>query len=189
MIRKKARHPKIKPKNKLDSKKMKKIFTLVILTLTLTLILTGCGLQVPRPEIKNGEFNFSVTYEYKGETKTVSGVFVCEYAGLEWYLDAGYQREWSGYIKGGEIEDHVMIDIIDGGDEVYLALDLRPDYFMDDFNFDLYGVPAPCIRINDYTEEGLRIIYEAEEVEEICGARIVSYEYDKPIENTFGLFK
>ena len=40
-----------------------------------------------------------------------------------------------------------------------------------------------------YTEDGgFRIIYEAAEVEEICGAKIISFEYDSPIENDFKVF-
>ena len=40
-----------------------------------------------------------------------------------------------------------------------------------------------------YTEDGgSRIIYEAAEVEEICGAKIISFEYDSPIENDFKVF-
>ena len=169
---------------------MKKFFQVLILTLMISLCLTSCGLQVPRPEIKSGEFDFSVTYEYGGEINTVSGVYVCEYNGTEWFLDSGYVRDWKGYIKGGQIDDHVSIDVIDGNDEVILVLNLDPEYFMDDYNFDLYGVPAPYIMIKDFTEDGgLRFLHDAADVEEICGARIISYEYDSPVENSFGLFK
>ena len=52
----------------------------------LSALLAGCGLEVPRPEIKEGEFDFIVTYEYNGEIKTVSGVYVCEFSGISWAL-------------------------------------------------------------------------------------------------------
>lgn len=164
---------------------MKRICSVFLVVLMLATMLTSCGLTVPRPKIKSGEFNFSVTYEYGGETHTVSGVYVCEYSGTEWYLDSGSVREWTGYIKGGEMDDMVYIDTIDGEDEVYLVLSLDPEYFMDDYNYDLYGIPAPYIMIKDYTEEGMRFLHEAADVEEICGAKIISYEYDEPIENKF----
>ena len=169
---------------------MKKIFSALLLVSLILLMLSGCGLYVPSPEIKSGEFNFSVTYEYGGETNTVSGVYVCEYNGTEWFLDSESVRDWKGYIKGGQMDDHVSIDIINENDEIILVLNLEPEYFMDDYDFDLYGVPEPYIMIKDHTEEGgLSIIHDAADVEEICGARIISYEYDAPIENTFGLFK
>ena len=168
---------------------MKRILSVLTLLFLLLGMLTGCGLRVPRPEIKSGEFKYSVTYEYNGEVNTVSGIYVCEYAGLSWALDGGYSRDWSGYIKGSDDNDHVELGIIDDGDVVILVLSLSPEYFMDDFNFDLYDVPAPYIMIKDYTEEGgLRFLHEADLVEELCGAKIISYEYDAPIENTFNLF-
>lgn len=36
---------------------------------------------------------------------------------------------------------------------------------------------------------GMEIIQEADVIEERYGARMIAYEYDKPIENSFGLFK
>ena len=154
---------------------MKKLLCFLIALVLLTVGFTSCGITVPRPKIKSGEFNFSVTYEYNGETKTVSGVYVCEYANLHWTLDGGFRRSWTGYIKGGDDNDHVDIDVTDAGDEIVLVLNLRPDYFMDDYNFDLYDVPVPYIKINEYTEDGgLRIIYEADTVEAMCGAKIIS---------------
>lgn len=168
---------------------MKKLIILLIVLLLLSVCCTSCGFTVPRPEIKSGEFNYSVTYEYGGETNTVSGVYVCEYVGTAWTLDGGNRRDWSGYIKDNEMDDFVYLDIADDGDEVILVLNLDPEYFMDDYNIDLYGVPTPYIMIKDYTEEGMRVLHEADLIEEICGAKIISYKYDMPVENSFGLFK
>ena len=168
---------------------MKKLLVVTALCVLLSFALSGCGFTVPRPAIKSGEFNFSVTYEYKGEVKTVSGVFVCEYAGTSWTLDGGYSRDWTGYIKGADDNDHIILDIVEGGDEVILVLNLRPDYFMDDFSFDLYDVPAPYIMIKDYTEEGVRFLQDPVDTEGEYGAKVISHEYDEPIENSFGLFK
>ena len=169
---------------------MKKVFSILLLMLLLACMLTSCGLTVPRPAIKKGEFHFTVTYEYGGETKTVSGVYVCEYNGMEWALDGGYYRDWTGYIQGGGADgDFIAIDTVDG-DEIILVLNLVPDYFMDDYNVDLYdGYPEPYIRIDEYTEDGgFRTIYDADDVEEICGAKIISYQYDEPVKNTFKVF-
>ena len=84
---------------------------MLLVALMLSALLAGCGLEVPRPEIKEGEFSFTVTYEYNGEIKTVSGVYVCEFSGISWALDGGYHRAWNGYIKGGEPEEAVEIGI------------------------------------------------------------------------------
>lgn len=168
---------------------MKKVFSILLLMLLLACMLTSCGLTVPRPAIKKGEFHFTVTYEYGGETKTVSGVYVCEYNGMEWALDGGYYRDWTGYIQGGGADgDFIAIDTVDG-DEIILVLNLVPDYFMDDYNEELYDVPAPYIMIKDYCEDGgVGFIHDPKEIEEICGARIISYKYDEPIKNSFRIF-
>ena len=167
---------------------MKKLLITGAFLLALVFTLSGCGFTVPRPEIKSGEFNFSVTYEYADEVKTVSGVYVCEYAGTSWTLDGGYSRDWSGYIKGADDNDHILLDTVEGGDEVILVLNLRPDYFMDDYNFNLYDIPAPYIMIKDYTEEGIRFLQDPIDTEEGYGAKVISYEYSAPIENSFSLF-
>lgn len=167
---------------------VKKILSILLLTFMLAYTLTSCGITVPRPQITEGQFDFTVTYEYAGEIKTVSGVYVCKYNGMDWALDGGYYRDWTGYIQGGKIDDYVAIDTVDG-DEIILVLNLVPDYFMDDYNTELYDTPTPYIMIKYYTEEGgMGGIHDPNEVEELCGARIISYEYDEPIENSFRTF-
>lgn len=165
---------------------MKRILAFLMALLLFSFSLVSCKSSAPEPEIRSGEFNFSVTYRYGGETKTVSGVFVCEYAGLSWALDGGYGRDWSGCIKGGTADDYVPIDTTDSGDEIILVLNLIPDYFMGDYSLDLYDIPKPYVKIHQHTEEGgLRVIEDANSVEELCGAKIIRYHYDAPIVNSF----
>ena len=52
---------------------MKRIIAILVLAVLLIGALTGCSVEAP-PKIKEGRFNFSITYEQQGETKTVSGV-------------------------------------------------------------------------------------------------------------------
>jgi hypothetical protein len=167
---------------------MKKVLSIFVLTFLLACLLTGCALAEPRPKVREGEFDFTVTYEYNGEIKSVSGVYVCAYNGMGWALDGGYYRDWTGYIQGGNTDDYVTIDTVDG-DEIILVLNLVPDYFMDDYNMELYDVPAPYIQIKSYSEDGgMSVIYDPNEVKELCGARIISYEYDAPVQNSFSIF-
>lgn len=37
---------------------------------------TGAFSRVPRPEIKEGEFDFALTYELDGETKKIDGTYL-----------------------------------------------------------------------------------------------------------------
>ena len=170
---------------------MKQIFRIILLILFLAGILTGCGFQVPRPEIKEGKFHFSVTYSLNGEEKTVSGIYVCTYDGVDWALDGGYHRVWSGTIEGGSADDCYTIGTTEDGGAVILSLHLDPDYFMGEVVTGGIDVPAPDLMVK-YPEDalgGIEIIREAEAIEEVYGAKIISFQYDDPIENSFGLFK
>ena len=166
---------------------IKKIISVLIL-LSLLGVLTGCGLTVPRPEIKSGEFEFSVTYEWNGETKTISGVYVCEYNGTDWALDGGYHREWKGYIKGGESQEMIEIGTTADSGKVNLNLAFYPEYFMNDPLTGGKEAPIPWLSVTHVDGEGMSIQNEAEIIEETYGAKIVSYEYDAPITNEFGIF-
>ena len=164
---------------------MKRFLSILLLTAMLLCAFAGCSSSVPQPEIKEGEFDFSVTYEFNGETKTVSGVYVCEYRGASWALDGGYSRDWNGYIKDGKAEEMFEIGTTKDGNKVELNLAFCPEYFMDDFVEGYHEVPKPYISVKIVDDEGMRFLCEPAEVEEHCGAKIISYEYDEPIENSF----
>ena len=164
---------------------MRKIICAVTVLILLLLCLTSCGITVPRPKIKEGEFNFSVTYELRGEIQTVSGVYVCEYNGTDWAIDGGYHRDWKGYVKDGEVEEIIVIATAENGGSVELFLHFNPEHFMGERCED--GEPfEPWISVRLDDEDGLRFENDADLIAEVYGARIISYEYDEPIKNTFG---
>ena len=169
---------------------MKKIFAILILTALLAFAFTGCGLLVERPEVENGEFAFSVTYEMNGETKTVSGVLVCEYDGTSWSLDGGFNRSWKGSVTGVEsgIGYETKIGITEDGGDIIIAYSFSPSYFMGDNEYE--EAPAPYLIISYPLEgaDGVSFINDAEIIEEEYGIKIVSYEYAEPIKNSFSLF-
>ena len=167
---------------------MKKILALLVLVLSISLMLAGCGLTVPRPEIKRGEFDFSVTYELNGERVTVSGVYVCKYNGTKWALDGGSHRDWKAYVKDG-METQIEIGATEDGGTIWLNLGLYPEYFMGDPDWISRGAPEPWLSVAITDGEGTSIQNEADVIAEVYGARIVSYEYETPIKNAFGLFK
>ena len=165
---------------------MKRKLGIFLLMLFLIGTLTSCGLTVPRPEIKKAEFDFSVTYELNGETKTISGIYVCEFDGVSWSLDGGYNRDWKGYIKDGSTEMSVVIGTTDDGGNITLYFDLYPSYFMADPGFTTLDDPKPTLIIEYYNDEigEVSFINDAEEIA-TYGAKIVSYEYAKPIHNSY----
>lgn len=163
-------------------KKIKVLFT-TLLMVTMTIFFSGCVAEIAVPEVKEGRFNFSITYEINGEQKTYTGVYVCEYDGvLTTFLGSGL--EWTGYIEN-EKERDVPIQTNEDG-IIYINCGLFPEYFMDDPNAIYYEAPSPNLFMiyNDSNEEMLHITSEEEEILQY-GVKLISYEYDAPIENSF----
>lgn len=141
------------------------------------------GYRVTKPEIEEAEFPYSITYEYKGETTTVTGMYHCE-------ADYGpkYWREsnvnWYGYI----------VDYVNGQESLYLVDETENSVLGLHLNIhpgNLMGDPACASERNAPTGEYYRYedsediqITDSEELEEL-GFRIVSFTYPEPIENTF----
>ena len=160
-----------------------KLFICVLLVTILSSLFSGCATIMPIPEIKEGRFDFSVTCEINGEEKTFSGVYVCEYDGVETTF-LGSTLEWTGYIENEE-EIDVPIQTNEEG-VVFINFGFFPEYFMGDPTADYYEAPSPNLFMiyNDSTEDMLHITSEEEDILKY-GVKLVSYEYDAPIENSF----
>ena len=184
-----------------------------LLTLGLTFMLvcmpmfTGCeqrmedfiiaalsGFQkAPEPSIREGKFDFSVTYEVGGGVKTISGVYVCKFKEAGQWLDGPY-IEWEGYIENQEIatlppeynENLIIVETNDDG-TIYLDLMLQPGYFMSEPSWkDRTIKPYVYIKYNDIAKEE-KGTYGSEDIAvlESYGVKIVSYDYASPIENIY----
>ena len=92
----------------------------------------------------------------------------------------------AGHIKSGEFEDVIEIGTDEDGNTIELNLVLDPEYLMGDFVEGYDTVPEPYISVTVIDDGGLWFMCEPADVEAHCGAKIVSYEYDEPIKNSFG---
>ena len=174
-----------------DSKKKKFLITLLLATVILS-ALTSCGVAVPRPEIKEGRFDLSVTYEIGGKAETLSVVYVCEFDGTSWAIDSGYSsRDWRGYAEGNYKGDYnsAVVGTTDDGGDIILFFGVYPEYFMGDPEIGDSGIPEPSIYIVYPEDENgaSSFVTEKEELKEVYGISIISYEYDEPIENSFSI--
>ena len=150
---------------------------------------TGAFVTVPKPEIKEGEFDFALTYEVDGETEVIEGTYVCEFDGTSRNID-GVARHWNGYIKDHDDFTSYEIKRTDDG-VIKIELDICSEFFMSDplykitENTDVYK-PEPYIYITSSdetmdasTNEVFFDYYSGDDV------KIISFEYDEPIENTY----
>ena len=179
---------------------MKKIFVFFLVMGVIASALVSCALTEPRPEIKEGKFRFSVTYEVDGREETVSSVLVCKFVDVVAAVDGAY-REWDSYIEDGALaarleqtRGYLLLKNTDDG-EIYLDLNLTAQYFMADPDFDVSDedVDSP-----DRIGPRLFIEYNSEKYEEIAesysedaavletyGVKLIGFEYDQPIKNSF----
>ena len=162
-----------------------KLIICVVLVVMLTVLFSGCLARVSIPEIKEGRFEFSVTYEINGEEKTYSGVYVCKYDGAYKTL-AGEGCYWKGYIENSEENGVIPIQTNEDG-IIYIDLYFVPEYFMGDPDAILFDVPAPALYMVYHSDNPDEESYETNEevLAASYGVRIISYKYADPIENTF----
>ena len=146
---------------------------------------TGAFVSVPKPEIKEGEFDFALTYEVDGETKKIEGTYVCKFDGISRQLD-GVGRKWIGYIKDHDESTNYDIKTTDEG-TIKVDLDICADFFMSDPNYPNMKSsddpkPEPYVYItsgDDSSNEVTFNLYEGDDV------KIISFEYDPPVENIY----
>ena len=166
---------------------MKRVISLAILAALTVIALASCGLAPPLPSIKNGEFNFTVTYELNGEIQTVSGVYACEYSGIDFALEGENHREWCGYIKDGNVEEIITLATAEDGGIVELNLHFEPGHLMGDPYYEGEEPFEPRLTVRLF-DGGLYFENDPDLIAEVYGARIKSYECDAPVKNSFGLF-
>ena len=180
--------------------KIKKFLIAVFLSVVLLITFAGCGKGL-EPDVKEGRFDFSVTYEVDGAKETVSGVFVCAFAEVVKALDGSYIK-WNSYIEDTELANcldqnrgYLPLKTCDDG-VIYLDFCFSAKYFMADPNFGNTNVnteefisqisPRLFIEYNETKGEELGVWYsEDKAILENYGVKIISYEYDAPIENIY----
>lgn len=145
---------------------------------------TGVFITVPKPEIKEGEFDFSLTYEVDGDTKVIEGTYVCKFEGISRAID-GVGRNWKGYIKDHSDSTDYEIKTTDEG-VIKIDLDICSEFFMSDPFYesivssdDPEPMPYLYVVAEESENEYIRNYYEGDDV------KIISFEYDEPIENEY----
>ena len=161
-----------------------------IKTLKLPLIIIAIGVIVAiigslltcinkTPTITSSDFNYSVTYKLNGETKTVTGIYRCNYYSENEKLDP-LDRWYNGQFLGETVNDYPKSLILEkkGDYELQIIFIFDCDYLMGDSNENESYEPYLAV----YDIEGVE--YSESEYLEQFDAEIISWEMPEPIENT-----
>lgn len=170
--------------------KMRKLLipSILFVLLLISHITASCTLfYTTRPEVGVKEFPYSITYEYKNETNTIEGVYVCEFDGSKSFFGEN-TRYWNGFLKGEDKYEtrHIIEETEDI--MIYLHPNLSPGYMMGDPIYREYseGEHIPYVECYDFTEEPEETESRTyEETLEGVGFKVISWDYPEPIENDF----
>lgn len=166
--------------------KSKKLFlpTAILVAAALVIALYSVVSSIAKkPTVTEQEFAFSVTYSIDGETKTINDVCTVRYDRNGGYTDTK-TRFYVGKIGGINEENdttYILQDDEDG--RIVLNTKLYADYLMGDPEYEYF---------DDDTFEPQILYYDSEEIEYTDeetllaqGVKLISWEYPKPIENSF----
>jgi len=164
-----------------------------------------------RPEIRYGEFDFRLEYEIYGEVVVVEDTVVVEHSGTSWDAGIGNHNVWDNHLKSGRefIELYrsdavvIFIRILGVLNGVYL---LGTDSVREDLHTNLPDVTRLNLNEEGLTSQqeqerdtffsdnsepnwrffgGARWHINEEDLFNNYGIRLIRFEYDLPIENSF----
>ena len=171
----------------------------ILLALSFATALAGCGKGL-EPTIKEGRFDFSVTYEVDGVQESIAGVFVCEFVETVKAVD-GWYIEWNSYVEDSQLQNrleenrgYLLLKTCADGN-ISLDFNLSAKYFMADPNYgnsnantdESLGI-SPCLFMEYSDAKGEELgewWSEDTTVLESYGVRLIGYEYATPIENIY----
>ena len=140
-----------------------------------------------KPAVPEGEFPFSITYEYLGETKTIAGVYACKYHGSQTIFKE-HNRYWEGEIIYTEGDYMVHREEMK---TLAVQPHMEAGYFMGDplyrDHYQIYGLegPKPYAEYYDYENDIAFADYNQDEELASIGFRFVDFSFGEPIENSF----
>ena len=153
----------------------------IIIAITANLLLS----MQKTPTVTNHDFDFSITYKLDGETKTINGVYSSRFTGFGANSVDPLCRYYEGnYRVEGESDGDRCFTIAEkDGYELYIVALLNDYYLMGDEENESYDsyTEGPTLEAED--KDGNQ--YDETELPDVFDAEIVSFEYPKPIENTF----
>ena len=145
-----------------------------------------------KPAVSEGEFPFSITYEYMGKTGTTSGISICKFDGSQ-TIFGEHTRYWSEetvYTEGDYIvyrDETKTLTVQPGTEAGFLMGDpLYSDYHKKHYDMEQ---PGAYVEYYDYEKDISISGYHNEEELADVGFRVLDFYYGEPIENSFSFSK
>lgn len=154
------------------------------------------------PEIRQGEFPFSLTYSINGSTVVVEDTLICQYSGIDRYNEnIGKQRSWTSYLLSGN--EYIIIYEIEGIPETFSWRNRENREDRESFYTIIYFNPGsagyymgeiesqeptfPDVHYISTGEGGTRIMGSISEDDLLkdFGIEFISWEVSPPIVNKF----
>ena len=158
----------------------------IIIVIGLVLSLAACLFTniILTPTVTEHDFNYSVTYKLNGETKTFEGVYKCRFDGYSEGEDPRDRYYTGEYTVDGQTTPRQTYTIAQkDGAELYIVTLFNECYLMGDTKHMDYEpfLEEPYLEAVD--KEGYP--YDVTDMPREFDAEIISWEYPKPIKNTF----
>ena len=166
--------------------KLKNLRLSIIIWSVAVLAIAACAVIyciAKKPTVTEKVFDFSITYEFQGETVTIEDVYSVHYVRNGGYTHSK-ERIYSGKIGGKEDADRTTYVLQDNENgTIVLHTNLCPDCLMGDPQYDCRsdGPMEPQFIYDDVN--GYRFTDEESLLAQ--GVKLISWDYPTPIENSF----
>ena len=131
-----------------------------------------------KPKVTYSEFPFELVYEYNNEQFTIKETIICDYEGISFSLDGGNSRDWNCYITTDNTSGQYYLDE-EKHPTLHIQIPLYADYYMGDPNASV-EFATPYIF---YIDNSTGTTYYEQDLTDVVGAKIISWEVGKPLEN------
>ena len=167
----------------MKSKKLALPMIILVIAILAMAVLGIVSNIAKKPTITEMDFPFSITYELNGETVKVDAVYAVSYVGNGGYVKATTRIYEGEVISETEGADTSFVISQTDADYITIYTRIQADYLMGDPAYDYYD-DAPFEPILAYCNMESGETIEGQDLSDY-GAKIISWDYPQPIENSF----
>lgn len=166
--------------------KAKKLFLpaiILAMTIVVMMVYSVIASIAKKPTITEKDFPFSITYELNGKTEIVEGIYSVSFTGNGGYADTTTRIYKGEFISSREDIDTSYVISKNSDGTIMMHTKFHADYLMGDTVYDYFSDEAFAPTLIYFDSENHEYTDEQTLMEH--GAKLISWEYPKPIENSF----